>query len=177
MSDNIALISFFEGWEQSGTGKDGMPLFREVVKIRKSVPPLTQVEYLATEADFEEFPLQYQLFRKQQGARRPEVEGYPLALWPVISPADFQNCAAREIYTVEQLAKLATSKDVPPPIVELAKRAKKLVELQASTGKFEVIISELTAERDALAAELKDANATISALNAQISVLRPARAA
>lgn len=171
MSENIAIIRFYEGWEADGVGSDGLPLFREVVMIRKSVPPLTQVDYVATEADFEEFPLPYQAFQKEQGARRPAVKGYPLALWPVISAADFKTLAARDIVTVEQLAALANRRpdQLPAPIIELAKRAKKMVELQASTGKFEAIIDKLTAERDSIAADLKEANATISAQNSLLS--------
>ena len=179
-NDNIAIITFLEGWEEDGVGADGLPLFREVVKIRKAVPPLTQVEYVATPEDFEEFPGPYQLFRKQQGARRPDVKGYPLALWPVISPADFQMLAARDIVTVEQLAALAGkrgSEPIPAPVLELAKRAKKLVDLQSSVGKFEAVITDLTAQRDQLAQELKEANATIAAQNQMINTLRPARVA
>lgn len=171
-SDNIAIIQFYEGWEETGIGPDGLPLFREVVKIVKAVPPLTQVEYVATPADFAEFPVEYQIFQKTQEARKPKVEGYPLALWPVISPADFKALAARDIVTVEQLALLANRRgntDLPANIVELAKRAKKMIELQGSVGKFEAVIVQLTAERDSAVADLKEANATISAQNAMLA--------
>jgi hypothetical protein len=175
--DNIAFVMFFEGWEQGGVSGDGLPLFHEVVKIRKSVPPYTEITRIATEQDIEDFPVQFGLFRKEQAGRHPEVEGYPLALWPAISPADFQNCAARDIVTVEQLAQLANRRSdggnaIPPPILELAKRAKKMVELQKEVGRFEALITQLTADRDALAEDLKEANATISAQNGMINMLR-----
>lgn len=178
-NDNIAIISFYEGWTEDGVGPDGLPMFREVVMIRKAVPPLTQVDYVATESDFEEFPEPYKLFLKSQGARKPAVKGYPLALWPAISTADFKSCSARDIVTVEQLAQLANRRpdQLPPPILELAKRAKKLIELQGSVGKFEAVISQLTAERDQLATELKEANAAISAQNSLIAMQRGAPAA
>jgi hypothetical protein len=179
-TDNIAIITFTEGWEEDGVGPDGLPLFKEVIKIIKAVPPLTRVEYVATPEDFEEFPGPYQLFRKQQGARRPEVKGYPLALWPVISPAEFQMLSARDIVTVEQLAQIANKRGdatVPAAIIELAKRAKKLVELQGSIGKFEAVINQLTGERDEMAAQLKEANATIAAQNQMINTMRPAKVA
>jgi hypothetical protein len=176
-NDNIAIINFIEGWEQDGVGVDGLPMFRPVVKIRKSVPPLTEVEYVATEEDFAEFPLPYQRFLKEQGSRRPEVEGYPLALWPVISPSDFKVLAARDIVTVEQLAKIADRRDtstVPAPIVELAKRAKQMIELQGQVGKFEALITDLVSQRDQIAADLKEANATITAQNSLINNMRGA---
>lgn len=176
-NDNIAIIAFVEGWELDGTGPDGLPLFREVVTIRKSVPPLTEVSYVATPEDFEEYPEPYKLFQKQREGRAPGVAGYPLALWPAISPAEFKNCAARGIHTVEQLAPLANRRsggtEVPASIIELAKRAKKLIELQGSVGKFEAVINQLTAERDQLAEELKQAASTISAQNALINQMRP----
>jgi hypothetical protein len=175
MSDNIAIIKFEEGWEQDGVGGDGMPLYKPVLKIRKSVPPCTEVCYVATPEDREEFPEAYRHFEKQQEGRRPNVEGYPLALWPVIAPADYQNCAAREIYTVEQLAQLANKRsgnDIPPPVLELAKRAKKMIDLQKEHGRFEAVIEKLTGERDALAEDLKEAHATISAQNSMIARLQ-----
>jgi hypothetical protein len=170
-SDNIAIVRFYEGWQQDGVGPDGLPLFREVVMIRKSVPPLTEVDYVADPADYEEFPAPYQLFLKEQGARKPSAAGYPLALWPVVSPADFKSLAARDIVTVEQLAALANKRaaDIPASILELAKRAKKMIELQGSIGKFEALVDKLTAERDSIAAELREANATISAQNAMLA--------
>jgi hypothetical protein len=177
MSDNIALITFTEGWAENGVGKDGLPLYRPVVHIIKSVPPYTQVTYVATDADFAEFPLQYELFRKQHKARAPDVEGYPLAMWPVVTPAEFQMCATRDIFTVEQLAALTKRapgwSGAPPQIIELAKRAAKLIDLQGSVGKFEAVISQLTAEREQLVGELKEANATISAQTSLINQLRP----
>jgi len=175
-SDNIAFINFYEGWAEDGVGVDGLPMFSEVVMIRKSVPPLTQVDYVATPEDFAEFPGPYQRFLQEQGARKPAVKGYPLAIWPAISAADFKSCAARDIVTVEQLAALASNRSqvVPPPILELAKRAKKMVELQGSIGKFEAVISQLTAERDQMAADLKEANATISAQNTLLNTRKVA---
>lgn len=174
MSDNIAIIAFFEGWQRTeASGPDGLPLFTEQVMIRKSVPPYTEITRAATAEDIEEFPEPYRLFQKQQAGRKPVEDGYPLALWPVISAADFQNCAAREIYTVEQLAQLANKRsstvEIPPPILELAKRAKKMVELHKEVGKFEGVIDQLTAERDTLLGELKEANATIAAQNTMLA--------
>jgi hypothetical protein len=175
--DNIAFIMFFEGWEERGTGPDGLPLFHEVVKIRKSVPPYTEITRVATEDDIADFSTQFGLYQKERAGRAPSVAGYPLALWPAIGPADFQNCAARDIVTVEQLAQLANRRSdggaaIPPPILELAKRAKKMVELQKDVGRFETVITQLTAERDALAEDLKEANATINAQNGMINMLR-----
>lgn len=171
-----ALVRFKAGWVEDGLGPDSLPLFRETVSIVLSKPPYLQIEREATEEDFEQFGEPYRAFLKEQGGRKPTEEGYPLALWPVITPADFQICAVRGIYTVEQLAK-QRGDGMPPQIRELAARAKRLIELQGKTGKFETIIRQLEAERDTLAAELKEANTTISAQNSLINQLRPTKAA
>src|SRR5262245_25272378 len=100
-------------------GPDGLPLFRSVLKIRKSVPPYTEITRPAEPGEPAEYPLQYQFYLKEAAARHPDVAGYPLAMWPVISPADFQSCVVRDIVTVEQLAQLAlrrsNANEIPAP--------------------------------------------------------------
>jgi hypothetical protein len=171
-----ALVSFFESWVQNGIGDDGLPLYETRVMIRKAKPPLLMIEEEATEDDQEYFEGAWRMFQKSRKVRDVSVQGYPLAFWPVISVADLQSLAVRDIVTVEQLALEADKKNskLPPPLHELAKRAKQLVAMQGSVGKFEAIIHELTAQRDTLQAELKEANATISA---QSAAMRSARAA
>lgn len=175
--ESQALIRFKAGWAEDGISEDGLPRFRETVRIVKSVPPLTQVEYEATERDFDENPGPYQLFLKEEGARlqRPSEAGFPLALWPVVSPAHFKMLAARDINTVEQLAKLAgrgADPAMPGEIKELADRAKDMLALSESLGKFEAIIGDLKAQRDELVAQVTEMKATISAQNSMINTLK-----
>lgn len=175
MADVIdAFVTFYESWREVGVGPDGLPLFEPAIKISLAKPPLLQVERAAEDEDREQFPEAWRAFEKQRMTRDTSVKGYPLAMWPVCSPADLRSCAARDIFTVEQLADLATRKgeDIPPPVLELAKRAKQMIALQKETGRFEALITDLTGQRDALAEQLKEANATISAQNALIGTLR-----
>jgi len=160
-----ALVTFYESWKQNGVGEDGLPLFEQVVMIRKSKPPLLMVEDPATEEDQDYFADAWRMFQKSRTVRDLSVKGYPLALWPVISPSELQTLIARDIVTVEQLAEQAGRKNstLPAPVQELAKRAQKLLDMQGKVGKFEAIIHELEAQRDALMGELKEANATITA--------------
>jgi hypothetical protein len=172
-----ALIRFKPGWAEDGIGEDGLPRYRETVRIVKSVPPHTQVEYEATEQDFEDFPGPYQLFLKEEGARlqRPGERGFPLALWPVVSPAHFKMLADRDITTVEQLAKLTArgaDPNMPGEIKELAKRAKDMLDLSENLGKFEAIIRDLTGQRDELVAQVKELQASLSAANALVNTLK-----
>jgi hypothetical protein len=175
MRDRVdALVNFFESWRQCGIGDDGLPLFEEVVMIRLAKPPLLSVERVASDDDKEDFRDAWLLFEKQRKARDTTVKGYPLVLWPVITPVHLKMLAARDIVTVEQLAALAEKRagEVLPEIMELALRAKKLVAMQGKVGKYEEIIHQLTGERDMLAEQLKEANQSLAAQNAVIGALK-----
>jgi|KBSMisStaDraftv2_1062788.scaffolds.fasta_scaffold64659_2 hypothetical protein len=180
MSDNPTLVRFVVGFEPDGVAEaDGMPIYREVIKIVLSRPPYLEHTRVATEDDFENEADAYKMFvREQKGLKRNETDGYPLALWPAISPSDLQNCLHREIYTVEQLAKLALggARNVPPPIVEIAKRAKRMIELQKETGRHEARISELEGQIGALREQNNEFRAKIEGQNTLIATLQ-ARAA
>jgi septal ring factor EnvC (AmiA/AmiB activator) len=120
------------------------------------------------------FPDALRLYEKTKGAK-VEVNGYPLAIWPAISPAEFEMCAQRGIATVEQLAAIAGKKgsDAPAQIMEIAQRAKRMVELQKETGRYEALIHSLEAQVKALTAELSECHAQMSAQNSLINTLRP----
>jgi len=172
-----ALIRFKPGWERDGVSEDGLPRFRATVRIVKEVPPLTKVEYLATEQDFDENPGPYALFLKEEEARHqePREDGFPLALWPAVNPAQFQALAHRDINTVEQLMKYADRRGndaMPGEFKELAERAKVMIAMTSQIGKFEELIRDLKGERDALVEQTAEQRATISAQNSQIAAMR-----
>lgn len=165
------------GWAEDGVSKDGMPRYRETVRIIKSVPPFTQVEYEATDQDFEENPGPYEAFLKENAARQqqPSESGFPLALWPVISPAQFKMLAHRDITTIEQLSKLThnrTDPNMPGEIKELAHRAKQMLALSSEVGKFEAQLLDRDRQLEALTEQVKEMSATISAQNSLISTLK-----
>jgi len=174
MDEVDALVSFYESWRANGVGDDGLPLYEQVVMIRMAKPPLLMVEEPATEDHEEQFADAWRMFQKSRKVRDLTVKGYPLAFWPIVSPADLQTLVVRDIVTVEQLAELADKKTtkLPPSMIELAKRAKSLIAMQGKVGKFEAVIYELTQQRDQLQAELKEANQTISLQNTMISQMR-----
>jgi vacuolar-type H+-ATPase subunit I/STV1 len=179
MSETATLARFDDGWELNGIGKDGMPLYRSVLKITFERPPLYGLTQLATDEDIANYAEPYKLFQKEQAARKPASEdGYPLAYWPVPNAAEFKMLADRDIVTVQQLAKLVSKKhELPPQLVELAERAKAMVELHKEVGKYEAIINGLTGERDALSEQLRETQLTIQNLEAQVNALRARTAA
>jgi hypothetical protein len=172
--ESQAIVRFVAGWAEDGTSEDGLPRYRETVRIIKSVPPLTQVQYEATEADFEENPGPYQLFLKEQGARlqQPVQNGFPLALWPVITPAQFKMLTARDINTIEQLAKLRADASMPGEFKELIERAKQMLALSANIGKFEAMIRDRDGQIEALTEQVTELRGTISAQNSMINSLK-----
>src|SRR4029077_1909 len=126
------------------------------VRVRLHRPPLLSVDREAEGADILNHPQPYALYRKTEAARI-DVHGYPLALWPACLPHLFQMCAARDVHTVEQLAQLVSNtrrseaaKTMPPDILELADRAKKLIELQTKSGQYEELITDLQSQLDVL---------------------------
>lgn len=167
MADTPTLVRFMIGYEADGVSEDGMPIYREVIKIILSRPPYLEVTQVATENDFEDHRDAYRLFQKEQaGLKKTGEDGYPLALWPAINPADLQSCLIRDIHTVEQLAKLSArgaGGTVPPSVLEVAKRAKRMIELQKETGKHEARITELEGQIGALREQNNEQRARIEA--------------
>jgi len=172
-----ALVRFNAGWAEDGISSDGLPRYRETVRVTKSVPPFTEVEYEATEQDFADNPGPYQMFQKEQGARSQAATqtGFPLALWPVVSPAQFKALAARGISTIEQLTALAGKRGddgMPGEFKELAERATQMLALSSNIGKFEAMIRDLEGRCDALTEQNAELRATISAQNSLINTLK-----
>jgi len=180
MADTPTLARFVLGFEEAGTGPDGLPMFAEVIQIVKSRPPYLEVTNRATEADFEDYPEPYKLFQKERaGKALSGATGYPLAMWVAMSEADLKSCLARDIHTVEDLAKLAgrgARADVPPSILEMAQRAKRMVELQKETGRHEKRLNELEGQISALREQNNEFRAQLDAANTLIGTLK-ARAA
>lgn len=174
-SDSAAYARFEDGWEQDGVGKDGLPTYKPRLYIVLSKPPHLSVRREAEEEDIEMFPEPYKRYQKLRAGRDLEnIEGYPIVLWPALSQAECEQLLAQGILTVEQLAKMAgrSNAKMPGGILELAGRAKRLLELQKAGGKYEGIIDELTRQRDALNAELIELRQQLASANSVINNLQ-----
>jgi len=178
MSDTPTLVRFSQGWERDGNGPDGLPLFRETIRVRMDRPPYLSIEREAEEEDFIDHPGPYELYKKTCEARKTIV-GYPLALWPACPPHIFQMCAVRDIHTVEQLAQVVSKKrraeaqkTIPPEVIEVADRALKMIELHGKAGQYEEIVNNLEAQLAALKEQFDEAISTISAQKTLIDALR-----
>jgi hypothetical protein len=181
MTETPTLCRFVLGYEPDGVSNDGLPAFKESVRIYLSRPPYLEVDRVANDGDFTDHPHAYQQFLKEQEGRKLDGRsGYPLAMWPAAAPHEVKMCAARDITTVEQLAAYATRgnlSEVPPDIIELAKRAKKMVELSKATGKHEAKITELEGMIGALREQNNELRRENEALNLSLGQLRARPAA
>ena len=175
MNDNPTLVRFYIGWADTGTpGADGMPQYEQQTMIQLDRPPFLSVSRVATEEDIDGYTDPYRLFEKEQKAKnlKPTENGFPLALWPVINEFHLKMFAAKDIYTVEQLAKLAKRKDMPPDFIELAERAAQMVSLMNSGGKHEATIRELKGQVEALKEQVNEAQAVIASQKSMIDTLK-----
>ena len=173
MNDTPTLVQFKSGWESGGTGDDGLPYYRSTILIRLDRPPLLSVERVADEQDIEDHPMPFKLFQKEQAARKQTyAEGYPLAMWPAVNEAEFRMLVDRDVTTVEQLAGLRNARGLPPELVDLANRARDLIQMQKSGAKFEPLIADLKGQIEALNEQVRDASAVISSQKATIDQLR-----
>jgi hypothetical protein len=175
MSDFPALIHFYQGWADSmTTSPDGLPLFIDTTMIQIEKPPLLKLNRAATRDDFANYPAEYEAFKNTLKARDATVgdNGYPLVMWPVLSPAEVETFAARGIYTVEELAKLAGRRDLPGNLAELALRAERLMDMQKNFGKYETMVQERDAQLAEVNAQLIEMRQTISAQNSMIDTLK-----
>lgn len=174
--ESQALVRFSEGWRQQGVSADGLPYFVETIRITKSIPPYTEIESEATEQDFLDYPLPYEHFMKAQRARRlePSEGGFPLALWPVASRAHVEMLAARNITTIEQLAKLARRADdgMPGEFRELAQRAEQMLALSQEVGKYEAMIRDRDGRIEALTEQVAELRNTIKQQDGMLNTLR-----
>ena len=172
MTDTPTLARFYSGWKDGGIGDDGMPIYYETVMIRLDRPPWLSVQREAEPSDFEDHAMAFQMFQKEQSARKVSLaEGYPLTLWPACTEASFRMLADRDIYTVQQLAR-AKKPDMPAELRELADRAAKLVELQGKAGKYEEIVRERDGRIKALEESLEEARKTILGQKSIIDTLK-----
>ena len=177
MSDQAAYAKFEDGWEPTGeVGKDGMPAYQPRLMIRFSKPPYLDTKREAEDSDIEQYSEPYKHYLKLKAGRDiDKTEGYPLALWPAITKAEFEQLVAHGIITVEELAKLVSRKGgtkSPDWIMALAGRANRMLALQREQGRYEAKIEQLTSERDAVAAELVELRTQLASANSVINNLQ-----
>jgi len=172
-----ALAAFFDGYAPDGLSEDGLPRYVPKLMITLSVPPYTLQTREAEAEDYEVHADAYRLYEKEKRAANiPQEEGFPLVLWPAASAAMVKMLSARDIYTVEALAKYSErgggADKMPGELRELAQRAKAMIELSSELGQFEVKIRERDAEIAVLKEQVNELRGTIKAQDGMLSALK-----
>jgi hypothetical protein len=178
MADTPTLVRFVEGWDEDGIGEDGLPRYRSTVKIIKARPPWYESPPTEpTEKDIEDNADPWRLFQKEQAAKGAQqtATGFPLALWTAITPAALKMLSARDIVTVEQLAKRAgrgADDNMPAELKDLAKRAQQVIDMTKNVGQYEVQIRDLEGQIEVLNEQVIELRNTIKAQDGVINNLK-----
>lgn len=174
MSDHAALVTFTEGWADTGKlSPDGFPHYADTVLITIERPPLLHLKRPAMPEEFRAYPEEYAAFQAVQKAKRNTGDdGYPLVYWPAATAAEIQMLAARNIQTVEALAKLAGDRDLPGQLADLALRAERMLDMQKNFGKYEALLKERDGEIEVLKGQVQELQISLSSANALVETLK-----
>lgn len=174
MNDKPTLVRFVDGYDAAGISEDGLPYFKQTVKIFISRPPLLEITRVATDEDIDMYEDAYRLYQREKRGKEigPEADGYPLSMWPVVTPALHAMLSAREIYTIEQLASMRLSSGVPAEVKELADRAKRMVAMSKDIGQHEQRERDFQGQIEVLQEQVKELRGTIQAQDGIINSLK-----
>lgn len=120
------------------------------------------------------FSAQYEAWKK--GLEMP-VEGSPLKLWPVISPAQLEMCLRSNIRTVEDLASLPDQflSKLGLGARSLQNKAKDWLQSSGGQGKLVEEMASLKVALDELKRQNEEKNETINRLLSEISSSKETR--
>ena len=173
------LVRFFSGWERDGNGPDGLPLFRETIRVRMDRPPYLSIEREAEEDDITDHPGPYELYKKTCEARKDHrrlsagaVARLSSAYFPDVRRARHPHCRAAGADWSPRSAAAEAVKTMPPDVIELADRAVKMIELHGKAGQYEELVTDLQGQLEAMKEQFTEAVSTISAQKTLIETLR-----
>lgn len=156
------FVKFYYKPTESGFGEDGLPLYEDRIWVIIARDSTHKMDRVAKDEDFKRFQPIYDAFVREN-AEYSELEGFPLEMWSALKPSQVATLKAREIRTVQELAKSPPAK-MPSEYRELKSLADKFIKLAGmGTG--------LTRKAEALAAELETAKEDLKAARERIKVL------
>lgn len=150
-----AAIKFFHNPVQNKdkTSKEGRPIFDNVEFVEIAYPGKTDVVVRKVrEEDKQLYAAHYAQFKNEE---EQIGQGTPLALFPLLTPAEVQEARYFKCYTIEHLAEL---KDGPLSVyakkaqeyLKATKNAAKYTQLEAENAKMKTEIESLKAHVDEL---------------------------
>ena len=169
--DERLFVQFYHGTveDQEATKKEGRPIFKDCEWIRIQQPGnlLTTIERPVRPQDKARFARQYQMFKLDADAM--QLEGTPLAEWPLITRAQVEELKYFKILTVEHLAELADN--IAQKLMgaqSLKSKAKDWLATAKGT-KGQKDIKALREQNEAQALQIQKLMADVADLSAQLS--------
>lgn len=165
------FVQFYYAPVKSGEDQNGVPVYDDVVHVIISVDTTNTVDRKARESDFERFPEQYEYFKKASATYEPIEGQVPLEMWSMCTPAAIATLKARDIRTVEQLAKVGSdmTKRMPPSVAALVASAKNYLAMAGSVNKNSKLADDLIETNKNLKEE-------VAVLRAELAALRKEKA-
>lgn len=161
------MVLFYYRAMETGKDETGIPIYDDRVFIQVTMDPTTTVDRPADEDDFQRFPDHYAHFLKSTAAYIPIEGQVPLEMWPIATPADVASLKARDVRSVQQLAKVTPtqSKSWPSHILALVEHAKSYMSVAGGAA-------DTAKEVSTLRSTLADLNEEVSMLRAENKMLK-----
>lgn len=168
--DERLFVQFYNSvvQDQEATKKEGRPIFKDCEWIRIQQPGnlLTTIERPVRPQDKARFPRQYQMFKVD--AEAMQIEGTPLAEWPLITRAQVEEMKFFKILTVEHLAELSDAVCQKMMGVQSLKAKAKDWLATAKGTKGQKDIKALREQNEAQALQIQKLMADVADLSAQL---------
>jgi hypothetical protein len=149
------LVTFYNRPVQAGVGEDGLPLFQDRVYVKIARDMTNTVDRAATEEDYERFPLAWKHYQKK--SRPAELGGFPLEMWPTLTPSEVAMLKARDVFTVQQFAAIGkqNARGMPPALAEKQRLAVEYIAVAGDANAVTEKLQDLKAKLDMLTEENK----------------------
>jgi hypothetical protein len=159
-------------------GEDGRITYKDIEFISIHIPgdKTLSAHRPVMAADRARFPIQYQQFKNKNAE---QLVGTPLAMWPLISPAQIRELEYFNVRTVEHLASMPDSgAGQMMGIQKLKQAAAAYIQDARDKAPLVKVQKELEARDAQIAAQaeqITQMNATLEKLLANLSVDKPAK--
>lgn len=154
MDNSNLYVEFYEDAHEVRFKSEqaGRPVYEQREFIRILVPgdSTNIIERLSNEQDRQDFPRQYDRFKKGQTA---VIDGTPLNMWPVVNKSQVKECEYHEIRSVEQLGQASDTvcNRMGMGYVELRNKARAWL----AAAQDSAIVTKQAAENDHLRGEIE----------------------